>query len=95
MLVKNEQANGFADVAWTLRRIGHLVEQEFGTAYGKINIWLLLKGSNDVFLPASCRTLITSKMEKRYGNGDSNAGRCSKSTPEEKNTVFHRREPLE
>ncbi|RJF91929.1 helix-turn-helix domain-containing protein [Noviherbaspirillum saxi] len=43
LLARGAQANGFPNDAWTLRRIGQLIEQEFGIAYGKTNIWLLMK----------------------------------------------------
>lgn len=43
LLVRGAQANGFATEVWTLRRIGQLIEREFGIAYGKTNVWLLIK----------------------------------------------------
>ncbi|RJF92504.1 winged helix-turn-helix domain-containing protein [Noviherbaspirillum saxi] len=41
--VRRAQANGFPNDAWTRRRIGQLIEQEFGIAYGKTTIWWLRK----------------------------------------------------
>lgn len=43
LLVRGAEANGFPNDAWTLRRIGQLIQREFGIAYGKTNVWLLLK----------------------------------------------------
>jgi transposase len=43
LLLRGAQANGFATDVWTLRRIGQLMEREFGISYGKTNVWLLLK----------------------------------------------------
>jgi transposase len=43
LLLKGAQAYGFATDLWTLRRIAQLIEQEFGIAYGRTNVWLLLK----------------------------------------------------
>jgi transposase len=43
LLQRGAEANGFANDAWTLRRIGQLIEREFGLSYGKTNVWVLLK----------------------------------------------------
>jgi transposase len=43
LLQRGAEANGFATDVWTLTRIGHLIEREFGLSYGKTNVWLLLK----------------------------------------------------
>lgn len=43
LLARGAEANGFATEVWTLRRIGQLIEWEFGIAFGKTNVWLLLK----------------------------------------------------
>lgn len=43
LLQRGAEANGFANDAWTLRRIGQLIEREFGVSYSKTNVWLLLK----------------------------------------------------
>src|SRR5215210_1376478 len=43
LLQRGAEANGFANDVWTLRRIGQLIEREFGISYGKTNVWVLLK----------------------------------------------------
>jgi transposase len=57
---------------WTLRRIGQLIEWEFGIAYGKTNVWLLLKA-----MGFSCQRpagVPASGMKRRFGNGSAHAG---------------------
>ncbi|RJF99774.1 winged helix-turn-helix domain-containing protein [Noviherbaspirillum saxi] len=43
LLVRGAEANGFPADVWTLRRIGQVIHREFGVAYGRTNVWLLLK----------------------------------------------------
>lgn len=43
LLLQGAVANGFATELWTLQRIAEVIEREFGVAYCKANVWLLLK----------------------------------------------------
>ena len=43
VLLQGAVANGYATELWTLQRIADVIEREFGVAYCKTNVWLLLK----------------------------------------------------
>jgi transposase len=43
LLLQGAIANGYATELWTLQRIVEVIEREFGVAYCKTNVWLLLK----------------------------------------------------
>jgi putative transposase len=43
LLLQGAVANGYATELWTLQRIVEVIKREFGVAYCKTNVWLLLK----------------------------------------------------
>ena len=42
-LLKGPEALGYETPLWTLWRVGHLIEQEFGVHYHKGHIWKILR----------------------------------------------------
>jgi transposase len=43
LMRRGAQAYGFTNDVWTLSRVAKVIRQEFGIAYGRTNVWLLLK----------------------------------------------------
>ena len=42
-LLKGPEALGYATPLWTLWRVGHLIEQEFGVRYHNGHVWRILR----------------------------------------------------
>jgi len=42
-LLKGSEALGYETPLWTLGRVGHLIEQEFGVQYHQGHIWKILR----------------------------------------------------
>lgn len=44
LLVEGAQAQGFGTALWTIKRVGHLIEREFGQRYSGVHVWRILGG---------------------------------------------------
>ena len=42
MLLEGATAHGFSTPLWTLKRVGLLIEREFGVQYSEVHVWRLL-----------------------------------------------------